>query len=124
MGTPSRELGSPLDAAGLAELRELMHGSADDMRDLFFVFMQEAASSLNDLRAAASERDAARLARTAHSLKGSSGNVAALRLAHLCGDLENLAQRGELETAGAAVDLVEAELELVRAQLAAQFRLA
>lgn len=116
---PSRE--SPLDDAGVAELMEVMGESRDALQELVFVFLDEAESCVQQLRMAASERDSASLARAAHSLKGSSANVAARRLPGLCADLESLAQRGELAKARDAVDEVEAELERVRAALVGEF---
>jgi HPt (histidine-containing phosphotransfer) domain-containing protein len=54
----------------------------------------------------------------AHSIKGSSANLGATRLAELTGHLEALGRAGALGGAGALVDDVAAELERVRAALA------
>ena len=117
-GDAGRE--SPLDDAGVAELTELMGESREALQELVFVFLDEAEACVKELRVAASERDCASLARAAHSLKGSSANMAARRLPALCADLESLAQRGELGRAGDVVDEVEAELEDVKAALVAE----
>lgn len=53
----------------------------------------------------------------AHSLRGASANVGALRLSALCGDLEEEAHRGLPADARAKVEAIAAELEEVVAGL-------
>lgn len=63
------------------------------------VFLQEATGHLAALRAAVAARDAQRLWRAAHALRGACGNVGATRLAAICGELELEGRSGSLAKA-------------------------
>ena len=72
-----------VDRSVLSALREVMEEGYPDLLDIFLADSEE---RLKVLRAADS---AARLAETAHSFKGSSSNMGALRLTELCRQLEH-----------------------------------
>lgn len=73
--------------------------------------------ALNELTLAAAQHDAAAIKATAHRLKGSAGNVGAVTLAALCGDLETLAREGRLDAATELLDRLRTEFEACRAAL-------
>jgi HPt (histidine-containing phosphotransfer) domain-containing protein len=72
-----------MDAAVLEALQEVMEA---DYPLLLETFVSDSLQRLAQMRQAASDAEA--LAQAAHSLKGSSSNMGALRLAELCRDLE------------------------------------
>lgn len=96
-----------LDHALLAELRHLME---DDFGTLLEAYLRDSQQRFLELSEAWERRDLETLRRSAHSLKGASGNIGAAGLASLCGELEQLAlTRCE---AGVAEALTHVELEL------------
>ncbi|MGF6202308.1 HPt (histidine-containing phosphotransfer) domain-containing protein [Pseudomonas laurylsulfatiphila] len=74
-----------VDRSVLSALREVMEEAYPDLLDIFLADSEE---RLKVLRAADS---AALLVETAHSFKGSSSNMGALRLTELCHQLEQQA---------------------------------
>nr|WP_283100946.1 Hpt domain-containing protein [Pseudomonas sp. MWU13-2517] len=83
----------------------------DEYPKLLETFLDDSQKRVEALRKA--RDDAKALGRIAHSFKGSSGNLGAVRLAQLC-------QRLEVESVGAAADLgalvdqIDSEFALVR----------
>ncbi len=74
-----------LDRRVLSELRELMPDSFEQMLKTFYCDTEQ---GLRGLREAAQRGYREVLIRTAHSLKGSSGNFGAIRFAQLCASLQ------------------------------------
>ena len=104
-----------LDPAVLASLRELCGEDDPQFLDrLLKQFLHEAREGLAALGEAFEREDASALTRAAHALKGSSGNVGALRLAELCAGLEARGRAGALQDA--APLLAQAAGEFARAQ--------
>jgi HPt (histidine-containing phosphotransfer) domain-containing protein len=104
-----------LDPAVLAELREL--GGEDErgfMGELFTHLLQDTPPRLVALQQAAATGDAHALAKTAHSLKGSAGNVGARRMAALCETLEAQGRAGSVQGAEPIVNHLADEFERVR----------
>ncbi|MGB3127212.1 MAG: Hpt domain-containing protein [Pseudomonas sp.] len=98
-----------LDPDVLSGLQEVMESEYPKLLDTFLDDSQKRVEALRKSR-----DDAKALGRIAHSFKGSSGNLGAVRLAHLC-------QRLEVESAGSAVgdlwalvDQIDHEFALVR----------
>lgn len=98
-----------LDPDVLSGLQEVMEGEYPKLLDTFLDDSQKRVEALRKAR-----DDAKALGRIAHSFKGSSGNLGAVRLAQLC-------QRLEVESAGPAVgdlgglvDQIDREFALVR----------
>lgn len=100
-----------LDQTLLAELEVLMR---DDFAALLDAYLQDSEHQLHEASDAWEQGDLERLRQSAHSLKGSSGNVGALVLADLCADLESLAARGDGERVAIVLDRVRDELREVR----------
>ncbi len=115
---PPASTADVLDAAVLAGLRELREpGQPDPLAEVANLFLQDSPPRLAKLKQHYEEKDASRLERVAHSLKGSAGNLGARRLAGFCADLEKLAQTGKLDSAGKLVEQVGAEYQRVQAAL-------
>ena len=82
------------------------------------LFLDVVPAELADLHWALAERDAAKLARVAHALKGGWEMAGALRFARLCARLEARAESGDVEACGRDLDALEKEY----IQVAADFR--
>ncbi len=117
---------TPLSAGGarravslemLQSLRSLGRAAGRDvLRELVETFRsQPYVASLRELLAS---RDRKSLERRAHSLKGSSGALGALRLAELCGELEHCVRDGgDLDGCADQIDAIESEHARVVAEL-------
>jgi two-component system sensor histidine kinase BarA len=109
-----------LDAAAMARLLEITGGDAAFVDELVDTFLDDAATQLGALRAAAAAGDTAAAVRPAHSLKSSSVNVGATRLAELTRDIEASARAGAVPDLDARVAEVDTELAAVRSALLAE----
>ncbi|KQM51588.1 MULTISPECIES: Hpt domain-containing protein [Pseudomonas] len=97
-----------LDPDVLTGLQEVMESEYPKLLDTFLDDSQKRIDALRKSRG-----DAKALGRIAHSFKGSSGNLGAVRLAYLCQRLE--AESVELTAdLGALVDQIDHEFALVR----------
>ncbi|WP_219266164.1 Hpt domain-containing protein [Pseudomonas sp. Xaverov 259] len=97
-----------LDPDVLTGLQEVMESEYPKLLDTFLDDSQKRIDALRKSRG-----DAKALGRIAHSFKGSSGNLGAVRLAQLCQRLE--AESVELTAdLGALVDQIDHEFALVR----------
>jgi HPt (histidine-containing phosphotransfer) domain-containing protein len=110
--------GEPVDAAVLAGLREL--GDAELVAELAGMFLEDASARLAALREALENGDTVALERTAHTLKGSSGNMGAARMAAICAELQQAGASGELGGAAELLDSLEEEFGRVRPALEAE----
>ncbi|HEX3532412.1 MAG TPA: ATP-binding protein [Thermoanaerobaculia bacterium] len=103
----------------LESLRSLGRAAGRDvLRELVETFRSQ--PYLAALRELLASRDRQSLERRAHSLKGSSGALGALRLAELCGELERSARNGDdLDGCAHQIDAIEKEHARVLAELLA-----
>jgi signal transduction histidine kinase/CheY-like chemotaxis protein len=110
----SPDLSSPLDPARLEGLRRLGALSGKPfVAELVQRYLAETPRRLQKMREALAHADAQELTRLAHSLRGSSGQIGAVRIADLS---ERLEQNGiAAELGGAAGLLAELEIEIERA---------
>jgi HPt (histidine-containing phosphotransfer) domain-containing protein len=97
-----------LDRDVLSTLREVME---DGYPELLDTFLEDSEARLRVLHEA---RDAEKLSATAHSFKGSSSNMGALRLAELCGELEQRAKQPSLCGIEKLVNEIDSEFAFVR----------
>lgn len=86
-----------------------VEGEPDLVGELLAAFQEETPALIEGLRAAIHSGDPVKLRQSAHSLKGSSGNLGARALQVLCGDLERMGRNGVLEGATRLLTLVEQE---------------
>ncbi|KAF2410766.1 Hpt domain-containing protein [Pseudomonas antarctica] len=97
-----------LDPDVLSGLQEVMESEYPKLLDTFLDDSQKRVEALRKSR-----DDAKALGRIAHSFKGSSGNLGAVRLAQLCQRLE-VESVGSTADLGALVDQIDHEFALVR----------
>ncbi|MEQ3778292.1 MAG: Hpt domain-containing protein [Alcanivorax sp.] len=82
-----------LDDEVVTELQDVM---GQDFSMLVDSFKRDGEQRLHTLASAYTAGDQETLRRQAHSFKGSSGNLGAVRVFELCMQLESLAREGEL----------------------------
>lgn len=97
-----------LDRNVLSALQEVMEKEYPALLDIFLADSEE---RLRILRMA---EDAAQLVSAAHSFKGSSSNMGAIRLANLCHELEQRAKQHTLQGIEKLVGEIDAEFAIVR----------
>ena len=107
-----------LDPARLSMLRDLDDGDGALLAAIAHEFSAEAQRQFERLREALAEGDPQAVEQAAHSIKGSSANLGATRLAEITGHLEALGRARALGGATSLLDDVEIELERVRVALA------
>lgn len=100
-----------LDYETLNTLRQVME---DDFGLLIDTFIQDSNDRILILREVVSGSEADPIRRAAHSFKGSSSNIGALRLTTLCLALEKKAMANNL--AQLELDLLEIEQEFAQVQ--------
>ena len=105
-----------LDRDVLSALQEVM---GDEYSTLLDTFLDDAEERLRILRKA---EDAAQLMNAAHSFKGSSSNMGAIRLAELCHELEQRAKNKNLSGVEKLVGEIDGEFALVRPLYEAECR--
>ena len=104
-----------LDLSVLAALREL--GGVDEpglADELLQLFLQDSSRRVANLEDALASGDRAGLARTAHTLRSSSTNVGALRVARICTELETIAREGAVRDAAFRVRELARAIAAVR----------
>jgi CheY-like chemotaxis protein len=114
-GTALPAAASPLDQGVVAELQALM---GETFGQAVHAFLQDAQKYLEAIRLAVVRGDTQTLSRMAHTLKGSSSNLGATRLASLCADLLENCHPEALDQVPAQVERIVAELAQVQEALA------
>ncbi|GAA5138116.1 Hpt domain-containing protein [Alloalcanivorax gelatiniphagus] len=92
----------------IAELRDIM---GSDFDTLVESYRQDGSQRLAALHEAVREGYMDGIRQQAHSFKGSSGNLGALRVSALCLEMEQLARDQQLETAGDRLAALEQAFE-------------
>lgn len=110
-----------VNAKVIEELRALEEGGTPGLlRELIDLFLGEAENHLGRLRSSLAARDAQTFERAAHTLKGSSGNLGALEMSRICGELQGIGRAVDWSRATALLPVLEAEFRLVRGELEAE----
>ncbi|MDQ3767667.1 MAG: response regulator, partial [Actinomycetota bacterium] len=91
----------------------------DLMTELMESYLTRAPGNLTSIRQAVEADDADGIQRSAHHLKGSSGNIGASRIAALCADLEAMGRSGDVGGAPGLLALLEEGIEEVGPALVA-----
>lgn len=108
-----------LDPAVLDVLRSLTPpGEPDVLSEVLQLFLAEVPPRLDRMRNAWAAGDIETVHRTAHSLKGSAGNIGANALLAACKELDDRSRAGETASVGQLVDAVVAEYGRVEAEIA------
>ena len=106
--------GGVLDASVLHDLRKLDPDGAEGfLRGVIDLFLLHTPLRLQTLRRAVENDLADDVARIAHTLKGSCGNVGAATMTELCIELGAIASAGTVRGASAMVERLDAEFERV-----------
>ena len=107
-----------LDPAVLNTLRQLTSpGEPDVLTEVLKLVLDEVPPRVERLRNAWTTGNIQEVHRSAHSLKGSAGNIGARRLHAICGKLDGIGKSGELDGGGALVDELVAELDQVNTEI-------
>ncbi len=107
---------APLDESVLAGLRELQEeGEPDILNELIEMFLTDVPPQLVGLQEAMEAGDAQSVERIAHTLKGSCGNMGAVKMVALCSELEEIGRFGNLSRAPVLISRLEEEFGHVRA---------
>ena len=108
-----------VDSAVLEDLRQL-DASCSLLSTLITHFLEDVLSRLAALQNALQQGDGRALARVAHELNGSSGNLGVRRMRQLCIELQALGKANDLTKAGNMLAQLVSEFELVRQRLIAE----
>jgi HPt (histidine-containing phosphotransfer) domain-containing protein len=93
-----------LDQAALANLLAMVGDDPEFVDELVGAYLEDAPVQVAAIRAAVDSGDATALVRPAHTLKGSSQNLGASRVAELSRALEERGRSGDLSDAGDLID--------------------
>ena len=110
-----------LDMSQIEDLRGLDDGQGQLLASIADVYLQQAPKQIAELKAHISAGNFPGIAATAHSFKGSSGNLGASRVAAVCKHLE-MAGKGQ-DGSQLAPWLAELEQEFAQARSALQAQL-
>jgi HPt (histidine-containing phosphotransfer) domain-containing protein len=118
--SPSRsvqtETARGIDAAALEDLS--VRVGTEALVAIIDLFTRDANELLGALRKDFAREDAARVLRTAHTLKSTAATLGAASLASAAEELEILMRHGDVTSAGAVIDGVESRLRRVLDELA------
>jgi CheY-like chemotaxis protein/HPt (histidine-containing phosphotransfer) domain-containing protein len=104
----------------LSYLRVIIGEDTHVLDDLIEAFLCNTPGRLAELRQALSNEDAHMFEHMAHTIKGSSANMGALRMSELCRQLELVGRSGRLDGVAERLVQLEAEYEQVKAALQAE----
>jgi HPt (histidine-containing phosphotransfer) domain-containing protein len=110
------------DPSRLDMVRSLRSAGPELAERVVGLFLETVPGILVKLRQAASSGDATEIGRAAHSLRGSSRELGALRLAQRCEEIEHLARAGKAGDAASILPALESEYEQVRPLLLEQIQ--
>lgn len=115
--------GSPaIDPARIAYIRGLQSGEPDLLRELVGLFLRDSSPRLATMRDAFAQNDDQALARTAHALQGSCGNIGATAMETLCRRIEEHSRSQDLSAVGPLLGDLEKEFERARDALENELR--
>jgi HPt (histidine-containing phosphotransfer) domain-containing protein len=108
-----------LDNDAIEALRALGDDDDEFLSEIVEVYLTDAPGRIAEMRRTLSEGNQENLIRAAHSLKGSSANVGAIRVRAAAEKIEHAARHGELAGLGTSIDGVEPLLQEARDALTA-----
>ena len=110
--------GPALDPAVLDTLRQLTPaGEPDVLTEVLKLFLEEVPPRVERLRNAWAQGNIEEVHRSAHSLKGSAGNVGARRLHAVCGQLDEVAKSRDLASVAPLVGELGTEFDKVETEI-------
>lgn len=99
-----------IDSETITMLKDVME---DDFQELINTFLDDSRARIPLLREELASGDTEALRHTAHSLKGSSGNLGATALSQLCFQVEQQAKQKRTEGLENLIERIEAEFQQV-----------
>jgi len=112
-----------VDLSVLESFREIQQeGSPDLVSELINLYIDDTRSRLVQMRTAVNERDVKKLQTTAHSLKGSSGNLGIRGMSALCVELETRLTHKGMGGVSRIVTRLDDEFRRVEQALASQLQ--
>ncbi|HEX6163256.1 MAG TPA: Hpt domain-containing protein [Vicinamibacterales bacterium] len=110
--------GPALDPAVLDSLRKLTSpGEPDVLAEVLKLFLDEVPARVERLRNAWADGNIEEVHRSAHSLKGSAGNIGARRLHAVCSKLDEIGKSRDLVAAGPLVRELGVEFDKVETEI-------
>jgi len=107
-----------LDPDVVERLRQLTPpGEPDVLAEIFNLFLDDVPKRIDALRSAVLSGDAVKVQRTAHSLKGSSGNIGARAMHEVCRQIDERAKDGDLARVQSLLERLTSEYVKVEAEL-------
>jgi signal transduction histidine kinase/DNA-binding response OmpR family regulator/HPt (histidine-containing phosphotransfer) domain-containing protein len=104
-----------LDGLLLDGLRKVERAGAPGLvKKVTDLFLEDTPRQLTDLRDSAQRGDCARLAKLAHTLKGSAANLGAREMVRVCGELEAFGRDGDISIVPSLVADLERQFDSVR----------
>jgi HPt (histidine-containing phosphotransfer) domain-containing protein len=102
----------------ISGFRQLQEETGQDvLGTVIELFIERTPPIVSEARQAMVRKDAPKLARLAHSIKGSCSNFGARRMQAVCERLETIASQGSLDSVESMLDEIEREFGLVRVAL-------
>jgi CheY-like chemotaxis protein len=117
---PAPDVQQVLDDRQISRLREL-YGASGAMPMLVQTFLQRAVEQIDQMSSAVANGDRHEVEQLAHSLRGSSASLGALRFAETCAQLETLADDGTVESLADLADRAREESVVLGAALVQEF---
>jgi CheY-like chemotaxis protein/HPt (histidine-containing phosphotransfer) domain-containing protein len=107
-----------LDLSTIECLRQLKNDQdLNPLADLIELYIKDATPRLTLIEKAIEEQNSSQVTAATHSLKGSSNNMGAKKLAALCGTLESSAKSNDLKPAPELLNQIKSEFALVKEAL-------
>lgn len=103
-----------------ADFLDRVEGDLELARQIGEMFLDDAHETMGLIRDRIRENDPDGIMRAAHSLKGASANLSALRLSSISAELEQAAKEKELSRAAEIFDLLETEAANLATELKRQ----
>ncbi|MGI0492027.1 PAS domain S-box protein [Alkalinema pantanalense CENA528] len=98
-----------INEAELQKLQDMIQGDRSTLDALLACYFTNTPQLLQDIEQAIARQDAITIAKSAHQLKSSSAYLGALKLAKLCGELEQQSQQCQLAQSAAISQLMQYE---------------
>lgn len=103
-----------LDQSLLDQIRSLQQeGQPDLLREVAALYLKDSPALLATIKEALVQGDANAIRQAAHTLKSSSANLGATKLAHICQELENLGREQRLEDGASLVQEIDSTYPIV-----------
>jgi CheY-like chemotaxis protein len=115
---PVQQVDCTLDLSYLREFSEVMgEGGIEMAKELVLMYRKNTLSLIAEVQRTLDGQDFTSLHRVAHTLKGNSSQVGAIRLSSLCFNLEQIAKKGSADGVQTQLEQIKAEFGKVESEL-------